>query len=151
MDTFELRWKMGNVGSADLVVGFSQEFVEVHTTYVGYGLGSLVRAAADLRLGSSSAIAYLPGEPGGTCLFFGGAGEVVYLQVVHFSRMDPESSRWSGGSLRWQGQVGVREFIRCVVSMADEVLVSCGGQDGYMRAWGGISFPAREVEALRQD
>ena len=41
-----------------------QEVIEVHTTYVGNGLRSVVQAAIDLRLGSSSAIAFLPAEPG---------------------------------------------------------------------------------------
>lgn len=148
MDEFSLHWNMGHPGSADLALRFRREVIEIHTTYVGDGLRSVVQAAIDLRLGSSSAIAFLPAEPGGTCLFFGGADEDVYLQVVRFADMQSESGRWGGGSLRWHGRIGVREFIRGVMLMADEVLVQCGGSDAYSR--GDISFPSRELEALRQ-
>jgi hypothetical protein len=149
MDEFSLHWKMSQPGSATLALHFPRETIEIHTTYLGDGLGSIVQAAIDLRLGSSSAIAFLPAEPAGTCLFFGGADEEAYLQVVHFADMESEPGRWSGGNLRWHGRVGVREFIRSVVLMADEVLVQCGGSDAYSRAWGGISFPIRELETLR--
>jgi hypothetical protein len=150
MDELSLHWWMGQPGSATLALHFPRETIEIHTTYVGDGLGSVVQAAIDLRLGSSSSIAFLPAEPGGTCLFFAGADEEAYLQVVHFADMESEAGRWSGGSLRWHGRVDVREFIRSVVLMADEVLVQCGGSDAYSRAWGGISFPTRELETLQQ-
>jgi hypothetical protein len=128
----------------------SAEVIDVHTTYVGNGLRSVVQAAIDLRLGSSSAIAFLPAEPGGTSLFFAGADEDVYLQVVQFADMQSESRRWSGGRLRWHGRVGVQELARSVVLMADDVLVQAGGSDAYSKAWGGISFPIRELETLRR-
>lgn len=123
----------------------------MHTTYLGDGLGSIVKAANDLRLGSSSAIAFIPAEPGGTCLFFAGAGEDAYLQVVQFADMQSESARWSGGILRWHGRVGVSQFIRGVMLMAEGVLMQCGGADAYSRAWGGIPFPARELDILRRE
>ncbi|WP_432191032.1 hypothetical protein [Streptomyces sp. bgisy027] len=150
VEEFSLDWKMVRTGSADLVLRFPQETIEVHTTYVGDGLGSVVQAAIDLQLGSSSAIAFLPAEPAGTFLFFSGADEgVVYLQVVQFADMESESRRWSGGSLRWRGLVDVRVFIRSVVVMADAVLAKCGGSEAYSKAWSGIPFPCDELEALR--
>lgn len=150
MDELSMHWKMHPPGSADLVLHLPREVIEIHTTYIGNGLGSVVQSAIDLRLGSSSAIAFLPAEPGGTCLFFSSADEEAYLQVVQFTDMASESGRWRGGSLRWHGRVGVRTFIRSVVLMAGEVLVQCGGSDAYSRAWGGIPFPIRELETLRQ-
>lgn len=128
---------------------FPREVVEIDTTYVGDGLGSVVRAANDLRLGSSSANAYLPSEPGGTWLFFGGANEEVYLQVVTFADTTSASRRWRNGSLRWHGMVGVEDFIRNVVLMADDVLAQCGGSDAYLRKWGDIPFPSRGLGTLR--
>ncbi|MEU4540959.1 hypothetical protein AB0G15_39615 [Streptosporangium sp. NPDC023825] len=150
MEQLSLHWKMVRAGSADLVLRFPRETIEVHTTYIGDGLGSVVQAAIDLRLGSSSATAFLPAEPAGTFLFFTGADEEAYLQVVQFTDMESESRRWSGGSLRWRGRVDVRAFIRSVVVMADDVLVRCGSTAAYSKAWGGITFPIRELETLRQ-
>ncbi|GAA1401164.1 hypothetical protein GCM10009662_23940 [Catellatospora coxensis] len=52
---------------------------------MGDGLSSVLRAALDLKLGSSATIAYLPGEPGGHLIFFVGADNgTVYVQVVFF-------------------------------------------------------------------
>ncbi|MFB6722386.1 hypothetical protein ACFCV3_19575 [Kribbella sp. NPDC056345] len=141
---------MGGVGSADLRLEVAGEVVVVHTTYLGDGLGSLLRAADALRMGASATWAFLPAEPGGTCLFFGGADDEVGLQIVEFADMVSESEQWSGGRLRWRGRVGVRAFVRGAVVMADEVLVQCGGVDGYLKAWGGIPFPLEQLEALRQ-
>lgn len=149
MEELTLHWNMVRAGSADLILRFPHEVVEVHTTYMGDGLGSVVQSAVDLQLGSSSATAFLPAEPAGTFLFFTGADEEAYLQVVQFADMESESRRWNGGSLRWCGRVNVRALIRSVVVMADDVLVQCGGADEYSRAWGGITFPIRKLESLR--
>lgn len=94
MGEFSLHWKMSAPGSATLALRFPQGTVDVHTTYLGDGLGSIVQAAIDLRLGSSSAIAFLPAEPWGTCLFFAGATKDAYLQIVQFADMQSESGRW---------------------------------------------------------
>ncbi|MCC3761741.1 hypothetical protein K3N28_01465 [Glycomyces sp. TRM65418] len=150
MTALSLQWNMGNAGSADLVFQHAAESVEVHTTYIGDGLGSIVQAAVDLHRGSRSAFAYLPAEPSGTCLFFGGARTDVYVQIVQFADMESLSARWSGGELRWHGRVDVREYVRNVKHMADDVLLQCGGVESYARAWGGISFPIEELESLRQ-
>lgn len=149
MDEFTLRWQIENPGSAIFIWSFPKEAIEIHTTYIGDGLGSVLQAAIDLRLGSSSAIAFLPAEPGGTCLFFAGAEATVYLQVVNFDDMQSERHRWSGGSLRWHGRISVGHFIRQVVHMAEDLLRECGGVDAYSEAWGGGSFPVSKLELLR--
>lgn len=151
MDELALHWTITLPGSAMLRVNFSHETVEVHTTYIGDGLGSIVRAAVDLKLGSSTAIAFLPAEPGGTCLFFTDAGEDVYLQIVRFVDMQSESGRWSGGSLLWHGRVGVGTFVDCVAQMADSLLVRSGGSGAFAELWGGIPFPVNELKALRDE
>src|SRR4051794_7095255 len=110
MDEFSLRWHIGSPGSATFSLILSQETIEVHTTYVGDGLGSVLQAAVDLQGGSSSAIAFLPAEPGGTCLFFAGADADVYLQLVHFEDMSSEGGRWSGGRLCWHDRISVMHF-----------------------------------------
>lgn len=150
MTKFSLQWKMGITGGAELVLQHGSESVEVHTTYIGDGLGSLMASAVDLHRGSRSAFAYLPSEPSGTCLFFGGASSDVYVQIVQFADMESEFTRWSGGRLQWHGRVDTREFVRNVVLMAEDVLLQCGDTEAYTRAWGGIPFPIGELETLRQ-
>ncbi|MCG5446105.1 hypothetical protein NIE79_004670 [Micromonospora sp. NIE79] len=149
MDNFILRWRIGNPGSATFTLDFLQETVEVHTTYVADGLGSVMQAALDLQGGSSSAIAFLPAEPGGTCLFFAGADSQVYLQVVEFEDMSSESHRWGGGRLRWNGHVSIEHFVRQAVNMAEDVLVEYEDAASYRAAWGGIPFPDNKLRSLR--
>lgn len=150
MTKLSLRWVLSNAGSADFYFHFMSESVKIHTTYVGDGLGSLIEAAVDLQNGSRSAIAYLPAEPGGNCMFFGGAGIDVYIQIVQFTDMESESSRWSGGKLRWSGRVDVRKFVQGVAIMAEEVLSQCGGVEGYSQAWSGAPFPVCDLESLQR-
>ncbi|MCD0445859.1 hypothetical protein LO763_19810 [Glycomyces sp. A-F 0318] len=150
MTVFSLQWKMGHAGAADLVFGRGTASIEVRTTYIGDGLGSMVQAAVDLQRGSRSAVAHLPAEPSGTCLFYGGASSEVYMQIVQFADMQSVAARWSGGKLRWHGRVDTREYLRTVAFMAEEVLDQCGGAEAYAKAWGGIPFPMSELEALRQ-
>jgi hypothetical protein len=109
----------------------------------------VVQSALDLRIGSSSAIAYLPAEPAGTFLFFGGAGEETYLQIVQFGDMESEQSRWSGGRLCWEGRISVDRYILRVVLMADRVLAHYGGVEAYSKAWSGIVFPTEKLAFLR--
>ncbi|MCO1593799.1 hypothetical protein M8C17_01315 [Micromonospora sp. RHAY321] len=149
MDEFFLRWRIGSPGSATFSLDFPQEAVEVHTTYVGDGLGSVLQAALDLQGGSSSAIAFLPAEPGGTCLFFAGADSLVYLQVVDFDDMSSEAGRWGGGRLRWNGHVSVERFVRQTVTMAEHVLVKYKNAAAYSAAWGGVLFPDDKLRLLR--
>lgn len=149
MEKFSLRWRIAGPGSATFSMILSEGTVEIHTTYVGDGLGSVLQAAVDLQLGSSSAIAFLPAEPGGTCLFFAGADTDAYLQVVDFVDMSSEGARWSGGQLRWHDRMSVKRFISEVVFMAEDLLVKCGGSDAYSAAWGGIGFPVEKLQLLR--
>jgi hypothetical protein len=146
-----LRWtgRWGRLARRLFVWIFPQETVEIHTTYIGDGLRSVLQAAIDLQMGSSSAIAFLPAEPGATCLFFAGADTNVYLQVVHFSDMESERHRWSGGSLRWHGRINVGHFVRQSLLMAQDVLGQCGSGDTYSKVWGGASFPIDKLEILR--
>ncbi|MFI2364478.1 hypothetical protein [Promicromonospora sp. NPDC019610] len=146
---FELVWRTGAVGSsADLTWRYMGAAISMHTTYVGNGLGSLVRSALDLRCGSSSAIAVLPGEPGGTYLFFQDAAREVYVQVVQFPDVWSEE-RWGGGDLLWSGRLPVAEYISQVVVVADSVIAQHGGADEYSKDWGGIEFPMSDVSKLR--
>lgn len=149
MDEFFLRWHIASPGSATFSLVLPEEVVEVHTTYVGDGLGSLLQAAVDLQGGSSSAIGFLPAEPGGTCIFFGGAGSSVYAQVVHFDDMSSETRRWAGGRLRWHGHLNVERFVRQALAMAEDVLAEYDNADAYSRAWGGIPFPQDKLQLLR--
>ncbi len=122
-----MSWKFSGVGHAVLSLSLPGATVDVHTTYIGDGLGSLVQCAVDLSKGSSSAIAFLPVEPGGTCIFFGGAKEEAYLQIVRFADMHSPDRRWSGGRLIWAGMVGVRQFINQVSDTVEEMLADHGG------------------------
>lgn len=149
VDNVFLRWRMRNAGSATLYLKSSQGAVEVHTTYVGDGLGSVMQAAIDLQGGSSSAIAFLPAEPGGTCLFFAGADSSVYLQVVSFEDMSSESGCWGGGRLRWNGHISVERFVQQVVAMAEDVLAEYRDVAAYAADWGGIAFPMDKLRRLQ--
>ena len=149
MDEFSLRWRIVGPGSATFSLDLPKEAVEIHTTYVGDGLGSVLQAALDLQGGSSSAIAFLPAEPGGSCLFFGGASSRAYLQVVDFEDMLSEGRRWGGGRLRWNGHVSIDRFVRQAATMAEEVLEEYENVASYRVAWGGISFPVDNLRLLR--
>ncbi|MBT8227767.1 MAG: hypothetical protein HKP61_15545 [Dactylosporangium sp.] len=151
MDELSLEWNIENVGSASLVWNFRGEAVKVRTTYVGDGLGSLVQAAIDLRRGSSSAIAFLPAEPGGNCIFFAGAAEGVYVQIVSFCDMESEHKRWSGGVLRWQGSVDTANLILQVRMLTEALLERYDTAELYAGAWQGASFPLEKLEILRDD
>ncbi|WP_148308133.1 hypothetical protein [Actinoplanes friuliensis] len=149
MDEFSLRWRITGSGSATFCLDLREETVEIHTTYVGDGLGSVLQAALDLQGGSSSAIAFLPAEPGGSCLFFGGASSRVYLQIVDFQDMSSEDGRWGGGRLRWNGHVSVDRFVRQAATMAEDVLAEYQDAASYRVAWGGIPFPVDNIRRLR--
>jgi hypothetical protein len=148
---FEMEWRRDPApGGAALVIKLSGEELALETTYVGDGLGSVLRAALDLGKGSSSALAFLPSEPSGVCLFFSGAEVDVYLQVVRFADMQSPENRWAGGRLLGAGRIRVRDFITQVVLMVEGILDAYGGADGYKRDWGGVAFPEAELDALRR-
>jgi hypothetical protein len=144
-----MTWNSSGVGHAILALSLSGVAVDVHTTYIGDGLRSVVQSAIDLSRGSSSAIAFLPVEPGGTCMFFAGAKDEVYLQIVRFVDMQSPTRRWSGGRLVWAGLIGVREFVGQVLAMAERVLIDHGGVDSYAGSWGGTQFPIDVLQELR--
>ena len=149
-DELSLRWLTAAPGSADLVWEAHGKRVTVHTTYVGDGLGSVMQAAIDLQVGSSTAIAFLPAEPSGSCVFFSDAADEVYVQIVRFSDMESEDNRWTGGVLRWHGRIKAAILIQAVRSMAEEVLARFGTLEEYSRRWGGVSFPMGKLTTLRQ-
>ena len=55
-------------------------------------------------------------------MFFAGATDDIYLQIVRFAGMQTVARRWTGGQLIWAGPVGVREFVDQVLDMAEKVL-----------------------------
>lgn len=145
-----LDWVVRGPGSARLTWVVEGETIEVPTSYVGDGLRSLLQAAIDLQRGSSSAIASLSDEPGGHVLFFGGAAEDVYVQIVCFPYFETGGDPWRNGARRWAGQVSVSAFVRAVVGMAQAVLAE-HGEAGYARLWGGTPFPEAELGMLQKD
>jgi hypothetical protein len=82
-------------------------------------------------------------------MFFGGAKDEVYLQIVRFADMQSRERRWSGGQLIWEGLIGVGEFVGNVLSMTEVVLVESGGVDSYADSWGGIQFPLDLLQELQ--
>jgi hypothetical protein len=150
MSEFALQWLVGEVrSSADVVCIVDEQEFRFRTTYVGDGLGSIIKSALDLKMGSSSAIATLPAEPQGVRLLFSDAGGSAYLQIVEFPDVWSES-RWSGGRLRWSGRVDVGKYAREVLGMADSVIAAFGSIEAYERAWAPLGFPLDELSALRR-
>lgn len=148
---FEMEWRRDPApGTAALVIKVSGEEVVLETTYMADGLGSVLQAAIDLGKGSSSALAFLPSEPSGVCLFFGGADVDVYVQAVRFADMQSPENRWTGGRLLWDGRIRVRDVMTQAVVMAEGVLDAYGGADGYKKDWGGIAFPEVQLDDLRR-
>lgn len=144
-----LRWDIPFGTSADLVWIADGATVKIHTTYVGHGLQSLLQAAVDLQSGSSSAIAYLPGEPAGHLILFSGAhDDDMFAEIVTFPRMeDGGDEQWRDGRRRLAARISVSAFIRAVIGMADVVLAE-HGEAGYARQWRGLPFPKAELDIL---
>lgn len=82
-------------------------------------------------------------------MFFAGAKDEAYLQIVQFVDMQSPARRWSGGRLVWAGSIGVREFVDRVIVMAERVLIDHGGVDSYAGSWGGTPFPIDLLQELR--
>jgi len=144
-----LEWKVRAVGSADLIWKAGGEEIRVHTTYLGDGLGSLMQAALDLQSGSSSSFATLLAEPGGSRIFFSGAAEEVYVQMVAFADLASEEGRWRDGAMLWHGRIKVDLLIRAVRGMAEGLLATHRNIEQYTNAWGGERFPLDKLAALR--
>ncbi|MDT3443573.1 hypothetical protein [Pseudofrankia sp. BMG5.37] len=148
MEEFALQWKIGHTGTAaDLIMTASGRTVTVHTTYLGDGLGELVRSALDLLRGSRSSIALLLSEPGGTWLFFTDSRHHVFLQLVEFPNVWSESL-WAGGSLVWSGRIGVNQYAYESLKIAEGALEYYGDAEFYLAKWG-ARFPAEEVSEVR--
>ena len=141
-----MRWQLRAPGGATWHWSVAGEDLEVHTTYVGDALKSVLQSARDLQLGSGSSIALLLSEPGGTRVFFSGAEEEVYVQVVQFSDLQSMDNRWAGGQPRWAGRISTSGFIDDVRSMAEQLLLEVG-ESRYLKEWG-HPFPSRELRAL---
>jgi hypothetical protein len=83
------------------------DVVEIRTSDLDHGLLSLVRAAVDLKRGSSATIAQLAGEPSAHFFLFRTAVEQVSVDVVYVPDLYAESRR-TGTELRWRGCTPVR-------------------------------------------
>lgn len=146
----ELRWTLVGQGrgSARFVWTSGPDSVTIGTSYVGDGLRGLLRAARDLQLGSSATFTHLLDEPHGYRIFFSGAAEKVYVQIVLFKDLYSEGKRWAGAELRWEGPVRTRQFIEAVIAMAERARRDY--PDGeYERRWG-FPFPDEELSLLRE-
>jgi hypothetical protein len=104
--SFDMRWEIVGSGWAKLTWIADDDVLEVLTSYIGHGLQDLLRAAADLRLGSSAPLAWLSDEPHAHIFIFAGAAEHVYVQILvvpNENAEDPGSARSAAGTaaLRW--------------------------------------------------
>lgn len=142
-----MRWQLGAYGSARFSWDVAGRTIEVSTSYVGDALDGLIRAASDLKVGASATFTHFLSEPGGHRIFFSGAAEEVFVQLVQFDDLQSETERWKGGVLVWSGRVKTDDFVMSVRLMS-ELMLQEKGLDGYRRAWG-KPFPVRELEALK--
>lgn len=142
-----MRWKLGAYGSARFSWDVAGGPIELNTSYVGDALGGLIQAAIDLKIGASATFTHFLGEPGGYRMFFSGAADEVFVQVVQFDDLQSETERWKGGAIAWAGRVGTADLIEAVRLMGEGVLQE-NGLDGYQRSWG-RPFPSRELDALQ--
>ena len=121
-----MRWQLVGHGSARFSWTVAGGLVEVSTSYVGDALGGLIQAASDLKIGASATFTYFLGEPGGYRMFFSGAVEEVFVQLVQFDDLQTEAERWKGGVLVWAGRVKTSDFVNSVRLMAESLLQESG-------------------------
>lgn len=139
--------------AVDFALDFPGEAALVHTIYLNNdALDALLQAAWYLQSGSSSAVAFFPGELGGIWLFFSSADPsgTAHLQVIDFPDMRSEGVGLPYGAVRWSGRIDLGHFLRQVVSIADAVLDECGGPEAYERLRNGVPFPSDTLERLRR-
>lgn len=149
VEELSLRWDIPRTGSARLYLSVrGSDEIFIRTSYIGDGLASILRAAIDIQLGSSSSFAVLLGEPGGYRIFLSNAADEVYVQIVGFQDLQSKVDSWKGGELKWEAHVLVDELIQAIIRMAESVLEEYG-EAGYLRLWGGIPFPAERLSVLR--
>jgi hypothetical protein len=148
-DGFAMRWSLTGPGSARLTWTVNDDACVLGSSYVGDGLSSVLQAALDLKLGSSATIAYLSGEPGSHLIFFAGADNgTVYVQVVLFPVLESGENKWAGAMPRWAGRLSIAGYITATRVMAEAVLDEYG-DDGYVKASGGLRFPSDILSALQ--
>jgi hypothetical protein len=142
-----LNWRLLGPGSAGCYLELGGQDVELRTSYLGDALRGLMRAALDLKVGSSSALAYFLGEPAGyRMVFSGGEQGEVYMQVVYFSDLQSEGREWMDGKVLWAGLISIEGFIAAVRRMGGEVVVEYG-EEGYLKIWG-MPFPGDMLRLL---
>ncbi len=144
-----MRWEIVGSGWAKLTWIADDDLLEVITSYTGHGLQSLLRAAADLQLGSSASFAWLSDEPHAHVFVFSGAAEYVYAQILVVPDEYAEDP-WIGAKRRWAGRVPVQAFIKAAARMAQTVLDQYG-EAGYEKAWRNMPFPSRELAMLQDE
>jgi hypothetical protein len=144
-----MRWRLGaGPGNAVWHWSVAGRELEVHSTYLGDGLKSLLESARDLRIGSRSSFAHFQDEPMGTRIFFSAAEETVYVQIVWFQDLQSTDNRWAGARPIWDGRVSTMGFVNEVHRMTEQLLAEVG-EEGYRKRWVD-PFPSRELEALRK-
>ncbi|GAA3247464.1 hypothetical protein ACFO1B_38665 [Dactylosporangium siamense] len=145
--SFDMRWEIGGSGWATLTWIADDDALKVITSYTGHGLRSLLRAAADLRLGSSASLAWLSDEPHAHVFVFTGAAEYVYVQILVLPDEYAEDP-WVGAKRCWDGRVPVEALTTAAARMAQTVLDRYG-EAGYKQAWRNMPFPSTELAILQ--
>ncbi|BEL05730.1 hypothetical protein Q0Z83_039210 [Actinoplanes sichuanensis] len=146
IEQLDLHWALGDTGWAWLTWTADDDVVEIRTSYLDHGLLSLMRAAVDLKRGSSATIAQLSGEPSAHFFLFRTAVEQVSVDVVYVPDLYA-ADRWTGAELRWTGETHVDVVTQAVLSMAQAVWDEHGAA-GYQRLWDGKAFPEEELRVL---
>lgn len=106
-----------------------------------------MRAAVDLRRGSSGTIAWLSGEPSAHVFLFKGAAEYVWVDIIYIPNEAAEDP-WEGAERRWAGSLRVEEITQAAMRMAQAVWDE-HGEAGYLQLWDGTPFPREELLILR--
>jgi hypothetical protein len=120
----------------------------ISTSYLDKSLDGLLRAALDLRLGSSATTAGIYGMPGGYMFLFGGAAEDVYLQILSMPDLQ-QRDPWIGVTRVWGERIPVAAFIQATLRMAQGVLDKHSGA-GYGGLWKDRPFPLEQLALLEQ-
>jgi hypothetical protein len=136
------RWELFRPEFATWHWSVAGEGLEIHTTYLGDALKSLLQSAHDLQLVHRT----LHGRAGGTRVFFSSAEEEVFVQIVYFRDLTSPENWWAGGQPRRAGRISTSGFIDDVRLMAERLLSEVG-ESRYLKEWG-HPLPIRELQAL---
>jgi hypothetical protein len=112
------------------------------------GYADLLQTAINLANGSRSSFTHLVGEPVGHRIFFSGATDMVYIQIVRFDDMYAGENPWSGGSLRWAARTNLTRFLSAALTMATDTRTTHGDAK-YEKVWG-FPYPAGLHNDLEQ-